>query len=57
MQHYLRTLRQLVHDIKVDGGTVETAVNHPMPDEFSHLVNLAGMYQDTIRFLFERTKI
>ena len=54
MQHYLRTLRQVVAEIKAEGGTVETAVAHPIPDEFSHLINLAGMYQDTMRFLFKR---
>jgi hypothetical protein len=54
MQHYLRTLQQLVVNIKGKGGTVATAVAQPIPDEFSHLINLAGMYQDTIRFLFAR---
>ena len=55
MQHYLRTLQQIVADIKAKGGTVETAVTHPIPDEFSHLINLAGMYQDSMRFLFEQS--
>jgi glyoxylase-like metal-dependent hydrolase (beta-lactamase superfamily II) len=55
MQHYLRTLQQIVGDIKAKGGTVATAVAYPIPDEFSHLINLASMFQDTMRFLFERT--
>ena len=54
MQHYLRTLQQLAQEIKAGGGTVETAVVHPVPDEFSHRINMAGMYQDAMRFLFER---
>ena len=54
MQHYLRTLQQLAQEIKAGGGTVETAVAHPVPDEFSHRINMAGMYQDAMRFLFER---
>lgn len=54
MQRYLRTLQQIVGDIKENGGTVATAVSYPIPDEFSHLINLAGMYQDNMRFLFER---
>ena len=53
MQHYLRTLQGIVSRIKAQGGTADDAANHPIPDEFSHLVNLAGMYQDSIRFLFE----
>jgi glyoxylase-like metal-dependent hydrolase (beta-lactamase superfamily II) len=54
MQHYLRTLQSIVAEIKAQGGTADTAANHPIPAEFSHLVNLAGMYQDSMRFLFER---
>jgi glyoxylase-like metal-dependent hydrolase (beta-lactamase superfamily II) len=54
MQHYLRTLQSIVAEIKAQGGTADTAANHPIPDEFSHLVNLAGMYQDSMHFLFER---
>jgi hypothetical protein len=54
-RHYLRTLKSIVSEIKVQGGTADTAASYPIPDEFNHLVNLAGMYQDSMRFLFERT--
>ena len=52
MRAYIRQLQRMVGEVKKRGGSVEEAATLPVPEAFAHLVNLAGMYEQSLRFLF-----
>ncbi len=54
MQNYVEKVKATAIDYAQTGVSLEDAVAHPVIDEFKGMMNLAGMYQSSIRYFYEQ---